>query len=83
MDLKLILFSKNILKPKHNQGVTGEESKSDIARSRHNSYDLPKSFEPTNPLPLEFIQIEQVQKLKEHVGSLVQAKVIFVDASSL
>ena len=52
-------------------------------RSRHNSYDLPKSFEPTNPLPLEFIQIEQVQKLKEHVGSLVQAKVIFVDASSL
>ena len=57
------------------QGGTGEKAKSaileksDTVRSRHNS------FEPTHPLAPEVVQLEQVQKLKEHVGSLVQAKV--------
>merc|ERR1719180_651442 len=62
---------------------TGEEGKTalektDTERSRHDSYNLPKSFEhePASPLPPSDIhQMEQVQKLKEHVGSLVQAKV--------
>ena len=51
--------------------------KTEATRSRHNSYDLPKSFELAANPP-DFIQMEQVQKLKEHVGSLVQAKVILV-----
>ena len=48
---------------------------------QHSSYDLPTSFEhePASPLPPSDIhQMEQV--LKEHVGSLVQAKVIPVNA---
>ena len=51
--------------------------KTDTVASRHDSFE----HELTSPLPPSDIhQMEQVQKLKEHVGSLVQAKVIPVKA---
>ena len=88
--LVLILIFPSIDSCQPHQCGTGEEGKgalvvekTDAVRSRRDSYDLPKSFEhePASPLPpSDLLQMEQVQKLKEHVGSLVQAKVILVNA---
>ena len=44
----------------------------DGRRVRHESFDVPNSYEPET-LP-EYVQMEEVQKLKDHIGSLVSAK---------
>lgn len=62
-DMNKMVYSANDEEP---LGLVVEE------RIRHDSFDVPKSFEPET-LP-EFVQIEEVKKLKEHIGSLVQAK---------
>ena len=62
-DMNKMVYNANDEEP---FGHVGEE------RIRHDSFDVPKSFEPETLR--EFVQIEEVQKLKEHIGSLVQAK---------